>query len=344
MPVADYQTYCRMLENAYTNGFAYPGINVTSMPTANACLRAFAEKKSDGIIQVSSGGGQFASGLGISDFAVGAASLADHIHRVAEKYDIYVALHTDHCSPGKLESFMLPLIEETEKRRAKGLPNLFNSHMFDGSTLPLKENLDMAVELLERCAKSEIVLEMEAGIVGGEEDGVNNEGAPSEKLYTTTGDMVEVFRRLSAVKNGSYMFAATFGNVHGAYKPGVVQLRPKILKNGQDAIQEKFGEQAHFWLVFHGGSGSSQEEIREAVSYGVIKMNIDTDTQYAFTRPIAAHMFENYDGVLKIDGEVGRKKVYDPRSYLKKAEQSMTDRVKQAIDDLQSAGTSLFGK
>jgi fructose-bisphosphate aldolase class II len=344
MPVADYPTYCRMLENAYTHGFAYPAINVTSMTTANACLQAFANKKSDGIIQVSSGGGQFASGLGVADMAEGAAALAEYIHRLAKRYDVYVALHTDHCAPEKVDPFLIPLIEETERRRANGLPNLFNSHMFDGSTLPLKENMDMAVGLLERCAKSEIILEVEAGVVGGEEDGVNHEGVPSEKLYTTPEDMVEVYRRLSAVNGAKYMFAATFGNVHGAYKPGVVQLRPDILKYGQDAVKNAFGEDACFWLVFHGGSGSSREDIHKAISYGVIKMNVDTDTQYAFTRAVAGHMFENYDGVLKIDGEVGRKKVYDPRSYLKKAEKSMTERVMQAVDDLNAEGTTLFGK
>lgn len=344
MPVADYSTYCKMLENASTHGFAYPAINVTSMTTANACLQAFANKKSDGIIQVSSGGGQFASGLGVADMAEGAAALAEYIHRIARYYDIYVALHTDHCSPGKVDTFLMPLIEETERRRANGLPNLFNSHMFDGSTLPLNENLDMAVTLLERCAASEIILEVEAGVVGGEEDGVNNEGMPAEKLYTTPEDMVEVYRRLSAVSGGKYMFAATFGNVHGAYKPGVVQLRPDILKQGQDAVKNTYGDDAGFWLVFHGGSGSSCEDIQTAIQYGVVKMNVDTDTQYAFTRVVAGHMFENYDRVLKIDGEVGQKKVYDPRSYLKKAEKAMTERVMQAVDDLNAEGTSLFGK
>jgi fructose-bisphosphate aldolase class II len=333
-----------MLDNASTNGFAYPAINVTSMTTANACLQAFANKKSDGIIQVSSGGGQFASGLGVADMAEGAAALAEYIHRIARHYDVYVALHTDHCSPGKVDTFLMPLIEETERRRANGLPNLFNSHMFDGSTLALNENLDMAVTLLERCAASEIVLEVEAGVVGGEEDGVNNEGLPAEKLYTTPEDMVEVYRRLSAVSGAKYMFAATFGNVHGAYKPGVVQLRPDILKQGQDAVKNAYGQEAGFWLVFHGGSGSSREDIQTAIQYGVIKMNVDTDTQYAFTRVIAGHMFENYEGVLKIDGEVGRKKVYDPRSYLKKAEKAMAERVMQAVDDLNAEGTSLFGK
>jgi fructose-bisphosphate aldolase class II len=342
MPVADYETYCKMLDNALKNHFAYPGVNTTSMVTANAALAAFAEKKSDGIIQVSSGGGEFASGLGVKNAAIGAISMADHIRRMAENYDVYVAIHTDHCAPKKLDSFLMPLIEETEKRRAKGLPNLFNSHMFDGSELPLKENMDMAVQLLERCAKSEIVLEVEAGVVGGEEDGVNTEGAPAEKLYTTPGDMVEVYRRLSIVKGARYMFAATFGNVHGVYKPGNVKLKPEILKKGQEAVVEKYGEEARFYLVFHGGSGSSKEEIRETLQYGAIKMNIDTDTQYAFSRPIFHHMAKNYDGVLKIDGEIGNKKVYDPRSYLKLAERGMTERLMQACDDLESTGKTLF--
>ena len=342
MPIADYNTYCKMLDNARDKGFAYPAINVTSMTSANAALQAFAEKKSDGIIQVSSGGGQFASGLAVKDMALGAITIAEHVHRMADKYNVYVALHTDHCSADKLDPFMMPLIEETERRRSQGLPNLFNSHMFDGSALPLQENMDIAVKLLERCAKSNIILEVEAGVVGGEEDGVSHEDAPAEKLYTTPEDMVEVHRRLSSVPNAKFMFAATFGNVHGVYKPGNVKLRPEILKHGQDAVIKKYGKDAEFYLVFHGGSGSSKEEIHETIGYGVIKMNIDTDTQYAFSRPIVDHMFKNYDGVLKIEGEVGNKKVYDPRSYMKKAESGMCERIMQAVDDLKSGGHTLF--
>lgn len=342
MPVADYKTYCRMLDNARDNGFAYPAINVSSMTTANAVLCGFAEKKTDGIIQVSTGGAEFASGLSVKSQVLGAISLAEHIHRMAEQYDIYVALHTDHCQADKVDSFLIPLIEETEKRRAKGLPNLFNSHMFDGSALPLKENMDIAVKLLERCQKNEIILEVEAGVVGGEEDGVNNESAPADKLYTTPEDMLEVHRCLNSVSDAKFMFAATFGNVHGVYKPGNVKLRPEILKNGQDAVVKEFGDDARFYLVFHGGSGSTQEEIHETLGYGVVKMNVDTDTQYAFTRPIVDHMFTNYDGVLKVDLEVGNKKVYDPRSYLKKAEEGMAQRVMQAVDDLKAAGHTLY--
>lgn len=344
MPVADFATYCRMLDNAANNKFAYPAINVTSMSTANAALKAFADSRSDGIIQVSTGGGEFASGLNVKDAVAGAITLAEHVHRMAAHYDITVALHTDHCQPKKVKSFLEPLIAETERRRAAGLPNLFNSHMYDGSELPLKENMDIAVPLMERCAKCEIILEVEAGVVGGEEDGVDNENTPAEKLYTTPEDMVEVARRLGAVKGARYMFAATFGNVHGSYKPGVVKLKPTILKEGQAAVEAEFGADARFWLVFHGGSGSSLEEIRETLDYGVIKMNIDTDTQYAFTRPVVDHLFTNYEGVLKIEGEVGNKKVYDPRSYLKKAEEAMAARISHACDDLRSSGQTLAGQ
>ena len=318
MPVVDYKKYCQMLDNAKKNKFAYPAINVTSEATANACLEAFAELKSDGIIQVSTGGGEFASGAMLKDAALGAISIAQHVHLVAEKYDINVALHTDHCQPKKVASFLKPLIEESKKRVAAGLKPLYNSHMFDGSELALKENMDIAVELLKECKELGIILEVEAGVVGGEEDGVSNENAPAEKLYTTPADMVQVYERLSSVKGGRYMFAATFGNVHGVYKPGNVKLKPVILKEGQAAVVAKYGEAASFDLVFHGGSGSSLEEIRETLEYGVVKMNVDTDTQFAFTRPIVDHMFKNYDGVLKVDGEVGNKKMYDPRGYLNK--------------------------
>ncbi|MGE5558317.1 MAG: class II fructose-bisphosphate aldolase [Bacillota bacterium] len=341
MPVADFQTYCRMLEQAGNNRYAYPAINVSSMETANAALIAFAEAKSDGIIQVSSGGGQHASGQILKDSALGAISLGNHIHLMAERYNVYIALHTDHCPPSKLESFLYPLIAETEKRRARGEKNLFNSHMFDGSELPLAENMKIARELLARCAKNEIILEVEAGVVGGEEDGVSNAGVANEKLYTTPRDMLAVYEALSSVPNAKYMFAATFGNVHGVYKPGNVKLKPEILKQGQDALQKAYGDRARFYLVFHGGSGSSKEEISETLEYGVIKMNVDTDTQYAFTRPVADHMFKNYDGVLRIDGEVGNKKNYDPRSYGKAGERGMAEKIKQVCQDLRSTGRTL---
>lgn len=340
MPVATPKQYKQMLERAKAGGYAYPAINVTSMSTANAALKAFADKKSDGIIQVSTGGGKFASGQGVGDMALGAISIAQHVHLMAEKYNVLIALHTDHCHPQYVESFMLPLVAETEKRRAKGLPNLFNSHMFDGSELPLNENIKKSKELLERFAKSELILEVETGVVGGEEDGVNNEHAPADKLYTTPEEMVEIAKALRPI--GTFMYAATFGNVHGVYKPGNVKLRPTILKDGQDAVKKAFGAEAEHFLVFHGGSGSELSEIHETLGYGVIKMNIDTDTQYAYTRPVADFMLKNYDKVLKVDGEVGSKKHYDPREWMKSAEKMMTERIATACDDLKSTGKSLL--
>lgn len=341
MPVVNYEKYCKMIDNAKNNHFAYPAINVVSESSANAVMQAFAETNSDGIIQISTGGGEFASGQAVKNAALGAISIAQHVHFLADYYKINVALHTDHCQAKKVDSFLKPLIEESRKRVAKGEKPLFNSHMFDGSELPLKENMDIAVDLLKQCHKLGIILEVEAGVVGGEEDGINNENSPAEKLYTTPKDMLYVYERLSEVKGARYMFAATFGNVHGVYKPGNVKLKPIILKEGQDAVIAKYGKAASFDLVFHGGSGSSLEEIRETLEYGVVKMNVDTDTQYAFTRPIVDHMLKNYDGVLKIDDEVGNKKVYDPRSYLKKAETAMKERVIKAVKDLRAEGTSL---
>ncbi|MBI1320644.1 MAG: class II fructose-bisphosphate aldolase [Candidatus Hydrogenedens sp.] len=340
MPVVDYARYCEMLDRAKTEHYAYPAINVSQTDTANAAIEGFAAAKSDGIIQVSTGGGEHASG-NLKNAVLGAISLADHIRLVAEKYDINIALHTDHCQPGKVDSFLIPLIEETERRRAAGRPNLFNSHMLDASELPLDKNMALSVPILERCAKCEIILEVEAGVVGGEEDGVNNEDAPAEKLYTTPEDMVAVYEALHPVAGARYMFAATFGNVHGVYKPGNVKLKPSILKDGQAAVVAKFGPEALFDLVFHGGSGSSLEEIRETLGYGVVKMNVDTDTQYAFSRPVADHMFRNYDEVLKVDGEVGNKKKYDPRSFLKAGRAGMAARVQHACEDLLSAGKTL---
>ena len=339
MPVADYQTYCEMLDRARTNRFAYPAINVSSLTTANAVLKGLAESRSDGIIQVSTGGAAFASGIAVKDMPLGAISIAEHIHRAAEHYPIYVALHTDHCQADKLDSFVLPLVAETERRRAAGLPNLFSSHMFDGSALPLRENLDIAVKLLERFKKSDLILEIEAGVVGGEEDGVRAEA--NAKLYTTPEDTLEVAGRLNSI-GARYLLAATFGNVHGVYKPGAVKLRPAVLKDCQDAVIGRFGQSAQFDLVFHGGSGSELHEIHEALDYGVVKMNLDTDTQYAFTRPIAGHMFSHYDGVLKVDGEVGDKKAYDPRTWMALGEAAMAERVKRAVSELRGTGTTLF--
>lgn len=344
MPVANHEAYCRMLDNALVNKYAYPAVNVVSIESANAVLEGFAQAKSDGIIQISIGGGKHASGNMIGSTAIGAIALANYIHYVADYYDVYVAIHTDHCQLGKLDEFVKPLITETKRRRALGLPNLFQSHMFDGGTLSLEENIRVAKELAQVCTQNEILLEVEAGVVGGEEDGVNHDGVPREKLFTTPDDMIRFYDALGAITNYRFLLAATFGNVHGSYKPGNVKLKPKILRDGQNELKRRYGNDKNFFLVFHGGSGSTKEEISEAVDYGVVKMNIDTDTQYAFTRPIVHHILKNYDGVLKIDGEVGLKKQYDPRTYLAAAEAGMKARVMEACDDLRSTGKSIFVK
>lgn len=342
MPIATPEVYAEMLDRAKANEFAYPAINVTSSETVNAAIRGFAEAESDGIIQFSTGGAEFASGQKVKDMVTGAAALAEFAQVVAAKYDVNVALHTDHCPKDKLDGFVRPLIEISAERVKNGQNPLFQSHMWDGSAIDLDENLEIAQELLAKTAAAKIILEVEIGVVGGEEDGV--EAEINEKLYTAEGDFLKTIDALGSGDRGRYLLAATFGNVHGVYKPGNVKLRPDVLKGGQEAASKKLGLDAGskpFELVFHGGSGSLPEEIREAVSYGVVKMNVDTDTQYAFTRPIVDHFFKNYDGVLKIDGEVGNKKVYDPRSYLKAAEAGMAQRIVEACEALGSAGTKV---
>ncbi len=327
-----------MLDRAKTGGFAYPAINVTSSETLNASLRGFADAGSDGIVQISTGGAEFASGTAVKEMVTGAVALAEFAHVVATKYPVNIALHTDHCPKDKLDSYVRPLLAVSKQLVDSGGEPLFQSHMWDGSAVDLEENLEIAQELLASAAAARIVLEVEIGVVGGEEDGVV--GEMNEKLYTTPGDALRTAELLGTGDKGRYLLAATFGNVHGVYKPGNVKLRPSILKDLQDEVGKQVGKDKPFDLVFHGGSGSTLEEIREAVGYGVVKMNIDTDTQYAFTREIAGHMFTNYDGVLKVDDEVGNKKAYDPRSYLKLAETGMAARIQRACEDLQSAGTS----
>jgi fructose-bisphosphate aldolase class II len=343
MPIATPEVYADMIRRAKEGGFAYPAINCTSSETVNAALRGFADAGSDGIIQISTGGAEFASGTKVKDMVTGAVALAEFAHVVAEKYPVNVALHTDHCPKDKLDGYVRPLIALSQDRVNAGQEPLFQSHMWDGSAIDLNENLQIAEELIGKASAAKIVLEVEIGVVGGEEDGVAHE--INEKLYTAPGDFVATAKALGLGEKGIYLLAATFGNVHGVYKPGNVKLRPEILKQGQDIVAKEFGlsEDKPFNLVFHGGSGSAQSEIREALSYGVVKMNVDTDTQYAFTRPIAGHMFANYDGVLKVDGEVGNKKAYDPRSYLKAGEVGMAARIVTACEDLLSAGQSTGG-
>ena len=339
MPIATAEIYSEMLDRAKSGGYAYPAINVTSSQTLNAALRGFAEAESDGIVQVSTGGAEFLSGTTVKDMVRGARALAEFAHEVAAAFPVQVALHTDHCPMDKLDSYVRPMIAISQERVNEGLEPLFQSHMWDGSAVELEENLRIADDLLAACTKARLVMEMEIGVVGGEEDGVSNE--MNEKLYTSPKDMMRVAEVLGTGEKGRYLLAAVFGNVHGSYKPGMVKLRPSILREGQEYVGERVGKENPFDLVFHGGSGSQLEEIRETLEYGVVKMNVDTDTQYAFTRPIVDHMFTNYDGVLKVDGEVGDKKLYDPRSYGKSAEASMAARVVEACQDLRSAGQSL---
>ena len=339
MPIATVEVYAQMLDEAKQRGFAYPAVNVSSSQTLNAALRGFADAGSDGIVQVSTGGAEYLSGQAVKDMVTGSVALAEFAHVVAAKYPVNIALHTDHCPKDKLDGFMRPLVAISKERVARGQEPLFQSHMWDGSAVPLEENLQIAAELLAECAAARTVMELEIGVVGGEEDGVV--GEINEKLYSTPEDALATVEALGLGERGRYILAATFGNVHGVYKPGHVKLRPSVLKEIQDVVGAKYGQDKPFDLVFHGGSGSALEEIREAISYGVVKMNIDTDTQYTFTRPVADHMLKHYDGVLKVDGDVGIKKDYDPRSWGKAAEAGMTARVTHACEDLMSAGHHL---
>lgn len=342
MPIATPEVYAEMLGRAKEHSFAFPAINCVGSESINAALKGFADAGSDGIIQFSTGGAEFGSGLGVKDMVTGAVALAEFAHIVADKYPITVALHTDHCPKDKLDTYVKPLLAISQKRVADGRNPLFQSHMWDGSAVPIDENLEIARELLKEAAAAKIILEIEIGVVGGEEDGVAHE--INDKLYTSPEDFEKTIEALGHGEHGKYLLAATFGNVHGVYKPGNVKLRPDILEQGQKVAAAKLGlaEDAQpFDFVFHGGSGSLKSEIEDSLKFGVVKMNVDTDTQYAFTRPLAGHMFANYDGVLKVDGEVGNKKVYDPRSYLKKAEASMSERVVEACKDLHSAGRSV---
>jgi len=341
VPIASPDQYKQMLEGARHGGYAIPAINVTSSSTILAAMEGFSRAGSDGILQISYGGAEFASGQSNKSMTVGATALAEFMYAVADQYPVNFAPHTDHCPPDRVDSYIRPLLELSRARiESQGSP-LFRSHMVDASELPMEENLALSNELLEKCAELEIILELEIGIVGGVEDATDNTDMDRSKLYTSPEDMVRVSEVLGTFDRGTYLLAAVFGNVHGVYKPGSVSLDPGILRDGQAAVEQRFGPDARHYLVFHGGSGSSIEEIHETLGYGVIKMNIDTDCQYAYTRPIADHMLANYAGVLKVDGDVGDKKTYDPRSYMKKAESSMADRVVEACVQLKSDGTSI---
>jgi len=340
MPIATPEQYAEMLDRAKQGGFAYPAINVSSSSTINAVLQGLSEAGSDGIIQVTTGGADFFAGQSVKARASGALAFAAFATEVAKNYPVTVALHTDHCPKDALDGFVLPLVEASEAEVKAGRNPIFQSHMWDGSAVPLAENLEIAQRLLPRMKAIHSILEVEIGVVGGEEDGVQHEGS-NDALYTTLGDVTAAVEALGLGENGRYMAALTFGNVHGVYKPGNVKLRPELLAEIQQGIMAKYGTDAlPLDLVFHGGSGSTDDEISTAVKNGVIKMNIDTDTQYAFSRSVADSVLKNYDGFLKVDGEMGNKKVYDPRSWGKTAESAMAKRVVEATQQLGSAGHS----
>ncbi|MGO4690911.1 class II fructose-bisphosphate aldolase [Glaciibacter sp. 2TAF33] len=339
MPIATPDQYAEMLNKAKDKGFAYPAFNVSSSQTINAVLQGLTEAGSDGIIQVTTGGADYFAGHTVKNRASGALAFARFVHSVADNYPVTVALHTDHCPKGALDDFVMPLIIASEEEVKAGRNPIFQSHMWDGSSVPLAENIEIARDMLKRTQAINAILEVEIGVVGGEEDGVSHD--INEHLYTTLDDAIALVDALGLGENGRYMAALTFGNVHGVYKPGNVKLRPELLKDIQDGLQAKYGTGAKpLDLVFHGGSGSTDAEIAEAVANGVVKMNVDTDTQYAFTRSIADYMLKNYDGVLKVDGEVGNKKLYDPRAWGKIAESAMAARVVEATRQLGSAGHS----
>jgi fructose-bisphosphate aldolase class II len=335
--LATTEQYRAMLDGAAAGGYAFPAINVTSSQTLNAAIRGFAAAGSDGIVQVTVGGARYLSGAA-DDAAAGARALAALARELAADSPVAIALHTDHCPPEHVDGFLRPLLDASAERVLRGEPPLFHSHMFDGSTLPLHENLAVAAALLGRCRELDVLLEVECGVVGGEEDGVGSGDTASERLYTTVGELLQV---ADALGDDGYLLAATFGNVHGLYAPGHVRLRPEILADGQAALATA-RPGARFRYVFHGSSGSSPEDLRAAVANGVVKVNLDSEAQYAFTRAAAGHMFAHYDGVLAVDGGQGDKRAFDPRAWGAAAESGMAALVARTCEVLGSASRSVL--
>src|SRR4051794_14809608 len=340
MPLATPHQYTAMLDAAADCGYAHAAVNVTSSETLNAALRGFELANADGILQITVGAAEYLSGTGAKDALLGARALADYAHVVAEASPVLVGLHTDHCPPAHVDDWLRPLLAESRARVERNAVPLFHSHMFDGSTLPLAENLRIAAELLAVCAELDVVLEVESGVVGGEEDGIAGPENAHADLYTTPEDLVRVADALGVGERGRYLVAATFGNVHGTYAPGNVVLRPEILRAGQQALATAYPG-ARFQYVFHGSSGSSAQELADAVSFGAVKVNVDTDNQYAFTRAVAGHVLDHWEGVLRVDGRMGDKHSFDPRAWGRAGEAAMAERVRQACEQLGSAGRSL---
>jgi fructose-bisphosphate aldolase class II len=341
MPLATPTQYAEMLDAAREGGYAYAAVNVTSSSTLNAALAGFAAARSDGIVQLTPSGAAFASGAA-GEAAAGARAIAAFAHETADHYPVLIALHTDHCPPERVDDFLRPLLEASVERAQRNEPPVFHSHMFDGSSLPLEANLERAVQLLEICRNANVIIEIEIGIVGGEEDGLDARGIADDRLYSTAEDAMAVVERLGTGERGRYLLAATFGNVHGVYSSVNAKLRPEILGELRDAAVGRFGPEAAFDFVFHGGSGSTPEQIAAAIDFGVVKFNLDTDLQYAYTRAVADHVFRHYDGVLKTDGATGEKAAYDPRAWGRAAEASMANRLADACAMLGSSGRTLF--
>jgi fructose-bisphosphate aldolase, class II len=337
--IPDSEQYTHMLDAAAEGGYAYPAVNVSSSETLNAALRGFAEAESDGIVELTTGGAAYTSGAAVGRGEIGARALAAFAREVAREFGVFVALHTDHCPPDQLDAFIRPLLAESLLRRGRREPPLFNSHMFDGSALPLEENLRISSRLLDECARAGVVLEVECGVVGGAEDNVGGEAVERDRLYTTTEDLLRVADALGTGERGRYLLAAAFGNVHGLYAHSEVKLRPKVLQEGQEALAAAHPG-ARFQYVFHGSSGSSEEDLREAIRYGVVKVNVDSDMQYAFTRAVADHVSTHYAALPPPDDGVRDKADYDPRAWGRVAESAMAHAVEGMCALLGSAGRS----
>lgn len=338
----------KIFNYAKEKGFALPAVNVIGSNTINGVLETAASLKAPVIIQFSNGGAQFNAGKGLSNDGqraaiLGAVAGAKHVHQLAEAYGATVILHTDHCAK-KLLPWIDGLLDASEKHFAETGKSLFSSHMIDLSEEPLEENIEICKTYLARMAKMGMTLEIELGITGGEEDGVDNSDVDDSKLYTQPEEVAYAYEELSKV-SPKFTIAAAFGNVHGVYKPGNVKLTPKILKNSQEFITKKYGvEHNHIDFVFHGGSGSTVAEIREAIGYGVIKMNIDTDLQYAFLEGIRDYVQSKKD---YLQSQIGNpngadepnKKHYDPRVWLREGEKTFVTRLKKAFEDLNNVNT-----
>ena len=346
--VATGQLVTDIFQYAKENRFALPAVNVIGSSNVNATMETAAKLNAPVIIQFSNGGAAFNAGKGLSSDGQKSAILggiagAKHIHTLAEAYGATVILHTDHCAK-KLLPWIDGLMNANEEFFKQTGKSLYSSHMLDLSEEPLEENMDISTQYFERMAKIGMTLEIELGVTGGEEDGVDNTGVDSSKLYTQPEEVAYAYERLKAI-SPNFTVAAAFGNVHGVYKPGNVKLTPKILDNSQKFVQEKFGtSEKPINFVFHGGSGSSLEEIREAIDYGVIKMNIDTDLQFAYTEGIRDYMGERGEYLkTQIGNPEGddkpNKKFYDPRVWVRKGEETFSKRLVQAFEDLNNVNT-----